>query len=97
MVVSIVGIDHAELLAALYNAAEPLRMGILQYKPEPMTVAEAAALLESHTYFDYIYAQWLRFEAIDGNRWDWQLFDPSTGEPAVNGALDGYILKAFQR
>lgn len=41
-------------LAALYNASQPLGMGILHFTPEEMTADEAADLLSQTQYFDYL-------------------------------------------
>ena len=51
---SLEGLDKAAVLAALYNASQPLGMGFLHFTPEDMTVQEAATLLEKQTYFDYL-------------------------------------------
>lgn len=49
------GLDKAEVLAALYNSARALGLGLLHYDPEPMTRDQAAELLdEGGTYFDYL-------------------------------------------
>jgi hypothetical protein len=42
----ITGLDHAELLAALYNGTSPVGLGFLQATPGPMTAEQAAAYLE---------------------------------------------------
>ena len=39
-------LDKAEVLAALYNRAQPQGMGFLHYTPEDMTVEEAQVVLE---------------------------------------------------
>lgn len=46
--------DKAEILAALYNASQPLGLGILHYEPQDMTVEEARGLLDKTTWFDYL-------------------------------------------
>jgi hypothetical protein len=43
--VDITGIDKAALLAALYNASQPLGMGFLQYDPADMTVEQAQEII----------------------------------------------------
>jgi hypothetical protein len=52
--ISIVGLDKAKILAALYNSARPHGLGFLQHKPEPMNDDEARALLAENNSFDYI-------------------------------------------
>lgn len=47
------GLNHAAVLAALYNGSKPLGAGFIQYNPTPMTEAEAESLL-GQGYFDYL-------------------------------------------
>lgn len=51
--ISLVGLDKAAVLAALYNASRPLGMGFLQYDPAPMTV-EDAKRIGPEQRFDYL-------------------------------------------
>ena len=53
--VDISGLDKAEVLAALYNAARPRGVGLLRYDPTPMSTEEAREILQDRTglYFDY--------------------------------------------
>ena len=51
---NIKGLSKPKILAALYNNSKPQGMGILHFDPKPMTEEEAANLLESRTYFDYL-------------------------------------------
>jgi hypothetical protein len=44
--VNIAGLDRAEIIAALYNASQPLGMGFLHYDPAPMMRDEAQAYLD---------------------------------------------------
>ena len=48
------GLDKAQVLAALYNAARPQGMGFMQYDPTPMSVDEARGLLQRTANFDYL-------------------------------------------
>ena len=55
-----INIEHAnkaEILAALYNNSKIQGMGFLQAKPGLMTTEEAAELLKTETYFDYLYGK----------------------------------------
>src|SRR3989344_3880859 len=54
--VSIKGLDKAEVLAALYNRAITGGMGFMQYKPEPMTVEQARKVLQ---YFEKVTRKFL--------------------------------------
>ena len=46
--VNIAGLDRAEIIAALYNASQPLRMSFLHYDPTDMTRAEAQSKPRPH-------------------------------------------------
>lgn len=47
-------LSKPKVLAALFNAAKPLGMGVLHYKKDHiMDESEAAQLLQNQTYFDY--------------------------------------------
>ncbi len=52
--ISLKGLNKADVLAALYNASKPQGMGFMHYDPKPMTRDEAEALLEETTDFDYL-------------------------------------------
>lgn len=64
-VISIKGLDKAEVLAALYNAASPQRLGFLQFDPKPMTREEAREIIDSQTYCYKDYKGEHRFLAFD--------------------------------
>lgn len=54
-VIDISNKDKAEVLAALYNHAKPVGMGIVQYDPTPMTKETAELILrEIGIHFDYL-------------------------------------------
>jgi hypothetical protein len=53
-IISIEGLNIADVLAGLYNAARPRLLGFLTYDPKPMDREEAEKLLKENTYFDYI-------------------------------------------
>ena len=77
--ISIVGLDKAEVLAALYNAAVPLGLGFLHYDKRPMTAQEAKALLNSGTYFDYLKGRPLKVDLRDDSEFDEWLYDRDQG------------------
>lgn len=47
MKVNIAGIDKADLLVALYNAARPVGLGYLEYDSKPMTRETALEVMEA--------------------------------------------------
>jgi hypothetical protein len=83
---------NAEKLARLYNRARPQGLGFLQATPEPMTTAEAQALLDKgRTYFDYLQGRVMK---IDPTRepLDTRLYDRDNGFGAAEDALTGPYL-----
>jgi hypothetical protein len=48
------GIPATAVLAALYNYAKPVGLGVLHYRPEVMTVEDAEKHLKALTGFDYL-------------------------------------------
>ena len=80
------GIDRAELLAALFNAALPgHNMALLAYdaQPEQMTPTEAQELLDSgRDYFDYHRGRVLKID-VTKDELHPQNYDRDNGEGAV--------------
>jgi len=65
--VSITGLDKADVLAALYNAAAPIGLGVLRYREESMTREQAQALIDAETTsygvsFDYVHGRPLKID-----------------------------------
>ena len=93
--VNIVGLDKAEVFAALYNHAKPLGMGMLHYDPELLTKESAQALMEKGDdsarifgslsrrplYFDYVKGRPLKID-LSGDELDTFLYDRDQGEGA---------------
>lgn len=84
--ISIANLDPAAVLAALYNAARPLGMGMLHYTPEPMTTDEARELLEKTQYFDYVKGRVMKVR-INGDPLNPGLYDRDNGEGAAERAI----------
>ena len=82
------GKDKAEVLAKLYNASRPKGMGFLQFNPKPMTKEEAAELLSSSTYFDYLRGRVMKVN-LGGKEFDPRLYDRDNGQGAAAAALAG--------
>jgi len=80
--ISIAGLDKADVLAALYNTARPQGMGFLHYTPDPMTKEEAAELLKSGTYFDYVKGRVLKVN-LAGDEFDPWGYNRDNGETAA--------------
>lgn len=96
--VNISGIDKAELLVALVNAARPLGMGVLQDDGKPMTKEEAEERINGGRwhdqiessrrilYFDYVKGRPIKCD-LSGDTLDTRLYDrdqgPGAGERVV--------------
>lgn len=82
------GLDTADVLAALYNAARPQGIGFLHYKPEPMTRDEAKTWLGNGTtsYFDYLLGRVMKVRI--SNPLDPTLYDRDNGNGAAARAID---------
>jgi len=84
--IPLVGLDKAEVLAALYNASSPQGLGMLHFNPTPMTRAEAAELLEQYTRFDYLKGRVMKVD-LSGDELDPWLYDRDNGTGAAERAL----------
>jgi len=90
--VNISGLDHAAVLAALYNASKPLGMGIYQFTPEDMSMGEAVELLEKYKYFDYLKGRVMKIGFEGHNLRDdmlrIDLYDRDNGDGAAQRAIN---------
>ena len=82
MTINLIGLDKAEVLAALYNASRPLGTGFLHYDSKPMTKEEAAMFLEKTTYFDYLKGRVMKID-LSGDELAPGLYDRDNGEGAA--------------
>ncbi len=57
--INIDGLEKAAVIKALYDNSIPLRMGVLQYVPGPMSMEEAA-LLAKYEFLDYVYGRYMK-------------------------------------
>ena len=95
--ISLEGLDKANVLASLYNASRPLGMGFLQYDPAPMSREEAAKEIALHTfvnmigedkiYFDYLRGRVMKVD-LTGDELDPRLYDRDNGAGAAAKAVD---------
>ena len=84
--ISLKGLDKAEVLAALYNASKPQGRGFLKYAPEPITREEAAVLLEDRTSFDYLQGQVIKVD-LSGDGFDPWGYDRDNGQGMAQAAI----------
>ena len=86
--ISLVGLDKAAVLAALYNVAKPQGMGFMHYDPAPMTYDQAKAILEGgQTDFDYLKGRVMKIN-LSGDDLDVWGFDRNNGEGVAKAAID---------
>lgn len=78
--------NKAAVVAALYNASKAQGMGLLHFDPKPMSTQEAAELLQSYQYFDYLKGRIMKID-LSGNWLDPRLYDRDNGEGAAARAL----------
>lgn len=85
-------LDKAAVLAALYNASKAQGMGIMHFDSAPMTVLEAAELLEASKewdyYFDYLKGRVMKVD-LSGDELRFWGYDRDNGEGAAQRAIDG--------
>lgn len=80
-------LSKPKVLAALFNAAKPLGMGILHFKPEHvMDEEEAAELLADRTYFDYLEGRLMKVN-LESDTLDTWAYNRDNGENAAENAI----------
>lgn len=86
--ISIKGMDKAEVLAALYNHSKPQGLGFLHFDPTPMTKEDAAELLKETNFFDYLKGRVMKihFENEGFDEWG---YDRDNGIGAAARAIRG--------
>jgi hypothetical protein len=90
--IPIVGLDKAEVLAALYNYAQPQGLGFIHFNPTPMTREEAKEIIDNFTddghtpYFDYLRGRVMKVE-LSGDELDEYLYDRSNGKGAMEKVI----------
>lgn len=80
------GLNKADVLAALYNAAKPQGMGFVHYDPKPMTREEAEDLLQQATYFDYLNGRAMKI-ALDGDEVYTGSYNNNNGDGAAERVI----------
>lgn len=95
--ISIKGLEHAAVLAALYNAAKCQGLGILNFIPGDMTLEEAGHLLEAHHYFDYLHGRILKIALKPGQTdLNVSLYDRDNGAGAARRIIDNLRIPRTQ-
>jgi hypothetical protein len=80
-------LSKPKVLAALFNAAKPLGMGYLHYKPDHiMDEGEAANALQDQTYFDYLEGRLVKVD-MSQDVLDTAMYNRDNGEQAAENAI----------
>jgi hypothetical protein len=87
--ISLVGLNKATVLAALYNASKPQGMGFIHYDPKPMTTEQAREILNSgQTYFDYLAGRVMKIDLSKDELNPWG-YDRDNGQDTAQRVIDG--------
>jgi hypothetical protein len=87
--VDITGLDPAEVLAALFNAAKTQGVASLFYTPDDMSVDSARELLKKSTYFDYLFGRVMKLEiTLESKEIDVRLYNRDNGEDAAQDVIN---------
>ena len=84
--ISLKGLDKAEVLAALYNASHAQGMGLLHFDPKPMTKEEAEELLSHNSDFDYLKGRVMKVY-LGGDELDPWGYDRDNGQGAAYSVI----------
>lgn len=86
-------LNKADVLAALYNASQPLGLGFLHFDPEPMTGEQAQEILDSSNgYFDYLKGRVMKID-LSTNQLNPRLYDRDNGEGAAQKVINQLLTK----
>lgn len=86
--ISIEGLDKAEVLKALYDNSHEQGFGILRTVPDgTVTVERCRELLKERTYFDYLYGRIIKVNLSKDEFEEW-LYDRDNGLGTAQMAID---------
>ncbi len=86
--ISIVGLDKAEVLAALYNHACTQGLGEIHFDPRPMNREEAVEFLKRDHYFDYLKGRVMKIDLSSNDSFWPGLYDRDNGPGAAAGGIE---------
>lgn len=86
---NIQGLNKANVLAALYNAARAQGRGVLRNDPKPMTTEAAQKCLDDNPgqYFDYLIGRVMKID-LSGDEVDTYLYNRDNGVGAAERAIE---------
>ena len=88
--IDISGLNKSEVLAALYNRAKPLGLGILHFTPDNMSVEEAESVIAERggdLYFDYHNGRVMKVDLSKESLYAVN-YDRDNGEGAAQQVID---------
>jgi len=88
--ISLEGLNKAEVLRRLYNASRTQGIGIIHFRNEDMSLDEASALLERTSRFDYIHGRVLKVD-LSTNQLDPWLYDRDNGNGSAEAVIQALL------
>ena len=86
--ISLKGLDKAEVLCALHRRSHPQGMGHFHPQAdEELTIEGARILLKRQTYFDYLAGRVMKID-LSGAELDPRLYDRDLGQGAAERTID---------
>lgn len=86
--VSIVGLDKAEVLAALYNRSKTQGAGWKQFDASKMSVEEARSILKQQTDFEYLKGRVMKINFARDDYIETRLYDRDNGPQAAEITIE---------
>ena len=86
--ISIKGLNKAEVLKTLYNNSKVQGMGFLQATGRDMTTKEAERLLKENSYFDYLYGKVMKIDLSSDEEFEEWLYDRDNGMGSTSRAIE---------
>ena len=85
--IDISDLNKAEVLAALYNRAQPQGAGFLYYKPQNMSPAEAQLILDTgRTHFYNLFGRMMKVD-LPGDKFDPWSYNRDNGPGAAEAVI----------
>ena len=86
--VSYGNLTKAEVLATLYNHAQPRGLGIFKFVPGDLSIELAEKIIERQTKFDYLNGRCLKVDLSGDKGFEEWLYDREYGSGTAQMALD---------
>ena len=86
--IDIICIDKAELLAGLYNKAQPQGRGFMRADADQMTREQAQEILTTNNDFDYLKGRVMKVNLSSDTKLDARLYDRDNGGGTAQSVVD---------